>query len=175
MESTVPMITAECEGDFVDLVFAATAGKRQADGRFRLDAIGTHEGQRVGFGVRLGPTWERKKASEGFVVHWGTVCLVSLGESSDRFLETLDSLYEAKSGAKRMIPEVELTAVAIEGNPLHAPDEPVRMKLFFEHDDEVRYGEFYLNIDFSACRVQFHEKDEEYRAAVVMGLSEDAG
>jgi hypothetical protein len=74
-----------------------------------------------------------------------------------------------------MTPEKDMTAVALEGNPSNAPDEPVRMKVFFEHDDKGRYGEVYLNIDFAAHRVQFHEKDGEYRAAVITGLSKDAG
>ncbi|HZO53269.1 MAG TPA: hypothetical protein VFB63_11150 [Bryobacteraceae bacterium] len=87
----------------------------------------------------------------------------------------LDSLYGVDLGADRMKPETSLTAVALEGDPSTAPNGGVRMKLFFEHDDEKRYGEIYLNIDFAAGRVQFREKDEEYRAAVVKGLSKDAG
>ncbi len=175
MEPTVPVITSESEEGFVDLIFAATGVRRQTDGELRVDAVGRHENERVGFAVILGPEWERKKAGENFFVRWGTVRLVSLGEPSDSFLRVLDSLYGVDLGADRMTSETSLTAVALEGDPSNAPNEGVRMKLFFEHDDEGRYGEIYLNIDFAAGRVQFHEKDEDYRAAVVKGLSKDAG
>lgn len=171
----MPVITSESEDGFVDLIFAASGVRRHTDGQFRVDAIGEHDGRRVGFSVILGSTWERKKASENFFVRWGTVRLVSLGEPSDAFLKALDSLYGVNLGAARMTAETSLTAVALEGDPSKAPNEGVRMKLFFEHEDEDRYGEFYLNIDFAAGRVQFHEKDEEYRGAVIMGLSNDAG
>jgi hypothetical protein len=43
--------------------------------------------------------------------------------------------------------------------------------MFFEHDDEERYAEFYLNIDINESRVEFHEKDKDYRGAVVRCLS----
>jgi hypothetical protein len=175
MDTAIPVITSESEDGFVDLVFAATGGTRQADGRFRLHAVGEHDGRRVGFGVVLGPTWERRKVDDNLVVRWGTVGLVSLGEASDSFLRTLDLLYGASVGAARMVAETTVTAVALEGDPAHAPHDDVRMKLFFEHDDQDRYGEFYLNIDFAARRVEFHEKNEGYRKAVVRGLSQDAG
>jgi len=175
MEPPVPAITSESEEGFVDLIFAATGVRRQTDGQIRVDAVGKHERQRVGFGVILGPKWERKEAGENFFVQWGTVRLVSLGEPSDTFLRVLDSLYGVDLGADRMKPETSLTAVALEGDPSTAPNVGLLMKLFFEHDDEKRYGEIYLNIDFAAGRVQFREKDEEYRAAVVKGLSKDAG
>ena len=175
MKPKVPIITSESDEGFVDLVFAATDGKRISDGRFRVDAMGMHGGHTVGFGVVLGRAWERRKAGEALFVHWGTVWLVSLGESSNQFVASLDALYGVNCGVKRMAPEKVVSAVSLKGNPSNAPDEPVRMKLFFEDDRGDRYGEIYINIDFRARRLQFHEKDEEFRSAVVLALSQDAG
>jgi hypothetical protein len=175
MKPTVPIITSESDEGFVDLVFAATDGKRISDGGFRVNAIGMHDDHTVGFGVVLGPIWERRKAGETLFVHWGTVWLVSLGESSDRFVASLDALYGVNSGVRQMAANKVVSGVALKGNPSNAPDEPVRIKLFFEDDREDRYGEVYINIDFGARRLEFHEKDEEFRSAVVLALSQDAG
>ena len=45
------------------------------------------------------------------------------------------------------------------------------MKLMFEHDEEERYAECYLNIDVEGQRVEFNEKDQDYRVPLLQCLS----
>jgi hypothetical protein len=54
------------------------------------------------------------------------------------------------------------------------------LKLFYEpaeddpkHDDH--YAEHYLNIDLATKLIQFHEKDPEYRPAVIHALTTTNG
>ena len=49
----------------------------------------------------------------------------------------------------------------------------MKMKLFYESDVEGRDADFYLNIDVDARRVEFHEKDTDYRRGVILSLCAD--
>jgi hypothetical protein len=46
----------------------------------------------------------------------------------------------------------------------------VKIKLFFESDDEDRYGELFTNVELAARRLEVREKDEGYRLPVVRAL-----
>lgn len=43
----------------------------------------------------------------------------------------------------------------------------MKIKLFFESDDESRYAELYLNIDLPATRLELAERDPDYRGPIV--------
>jgi hypothetical protein len=59
----------------------------------------------------------------------------------------------------------------LDGDPRLAREQDVRVKLFFFEDDEERYAEAYLNIAGSGRRLEFNEKDEEYRHNIVLALT----
>ena len=70
-----------------------------------------------------------------------------------------------------MSKEVSFNAVCPDSNPRRLTDGPVRMKLFFESDEEDRYAQFFLKIDTASSIVEFHEKDTRFRRAVVLCLT----
>jgi hypothetical protein len=63
----------------------------------------------------------------------------------------------------------------LKGSPDKVLTEEVAMKVFFgsSADAETPYGELYLNINVPRGLVQLHEKDPEYRKAVLQGLRGD--
>jgi hypothetical protein len=169
-------LTAGAEEGFVDLCLEINGLVREEDGKVRFEAKAIYEGRKVGFAVTLGSEWEVQKLEDmEQPLYWGETQLISLGEESDLFIQTLDRLYETKVGAVRMRHNVDFTAVSLGGNPRGLETEPLKMKLFFEADPDERYAEFYLNCDVAQRRVEFHEKDPEYRRAVVLALSQEMG
>jgi hypothetical protein len=64
----------------------------------------------------------------------------------------------------------EFTAISLGGDPRDLAKEPVKIKLFFESNEEDRYAELFTNIDLKARKLNINEKDEEYRSAIIRAL-----
>lgn len=107
-----------------------------------------------------------------FSGYQGLVRLRSIGVESDRWLRALCRLHGDQRSSLAMAREVEFTGISLQGNPGAIANEPVKIKLFFDPDDETgtRYAEAYLNIDLARQRVEFNEKDPEYRDPLLRAL-----
>jgi hypothetical protein len=168
----LPEVTAEQEEGFVDLALRLMRGQVSANGGLEVEARGIHQGTIVGFLATFGTSWTPKPIADtdGYF-YWGTITLRSAGEVSDAFVRVLDALYRTNAGCTQMVGEARCTAVGLNTDPRHAQEAALKMKLFFEHaDDDKRYAEVYLNVDLKAGRVEWHEKDPDYRGALVLGL-----
>jgi hypothetical protein len=67
--------------------------------------------------------------------------------------------------------EIKFQAVSLGINPQLIFSTPARIKLFYENIDE--YAEVFLNINLQNRIIQWHEKDEEYRKALIHSLSSE--
>ena len=79
-----------------------------------------------------------------------------------------------------MSKSIAFAVMSLAGDPRAPEQGPVKMKLFYEpaaddpqHDEH--YAEHYLNIDLAAKLIQFHEKDPEYRPAIIHALTTNNG
>jgi hypothetical protein len=66
--------------------------------------------------------------------------------------------------------EATFTGLSLEGNPGDLSQGPVKIKTFCEAGEKDDYAEFFTNIELDKHRVEFREKDEEYRPGVVKAL-----
>lgn len=72
-----------------------------------------------------------------------------------------------------MIPIVEASVVAFEGDPAHVSRGMTRMKFFFFADGpEARYAEVFINVDAQNHLLEFHEKDQDYRKPLLLALTQ---
>ncbi len=167
----LPEITSESEEGFHDLVFAIASDSGPSKSGQTLRASGIHQGSTVGFQVLLGPSWKEGKIAEvNLVTYQGTVVLASFGGESHAFARVLDKLYGTKLAPAGMNALTTFTALSLEGNPADLKAGPVKLKLFFETEDEDRYAEAFLNIEAEKSRIYFNEKDVEYRTPLVRAL-----
>jgi hypothetical protein len=174
----LPEVTAGAEKGWGDLDFKLTRVAPLPGGRRYLEGHGLHEGKRVGFAVTLGGRWsERPMEEAGGTFYEGRATLLSIGPESDRMVAVLDKLYGTNLGAGGMRHEIEVSAVGLLTDPRLLDEQPVRMKLFFNADPEGRpdYAEAFLNVAVPEGTIQFHEKDHDYRGALIRALSEKAG
>ena len=161
------------EDGFVDLALNLEALIRNDDGSHYFEARAEYKGKPVAFAVVLSPNWQQQDFEDSEIsLYWGGARLISLGAVSDDFLDVVDQRYETKLAPVRMRGAVDFIAVCLEGNPEQLGEKAVKMKLLFDVEDEDRYAEFYLNCDPAQKRVQFHEKDSDYRRPVVLALGE---
>ncbi len=125
------------------------------DGSRTVEAIGEIDGKYAGFKADISPNIDRVKIS-------------SLGKVSDNFLNELAEKYEHKTNSFVMNSETEFVCINI-GKEKQFHD----MKLFYgtEGDDASKYAELYLNIDEKRNVLEFHEKDPDYREAILKALT----
>jgi hypothetical protein len=163
----LPEITSENEEGFVDLIFAITEHKALADGSQSIKAAGRHKGKDVGFEFVVGPLWSIQANKD-----WrsGTANYRRTGPESDYFLRILADLYASSAKPKAMADERQFNVVSLKGNPRDLASGPVKLKLFFDPGPQDRYAEFYTNIDLAARRLEFREKDPDYRTRVIRAL-----
>jgi hypothetical protein len=166
-----PEITST-EGDgFHDLVFAIAGRTRDADGQ-RLDVVGTFRGKDVGLAIDLlGPLNSRNPKTPDLGIRTGQVRFRSTGAQSDEMLRALDVIYGTGLNPTHMAPTTTFAGISLEGNPGDLERGTVKIKLFFESEDQARYAEAYVDIDVAEGSLQFNEKDQEYRKALVRALS----
>ena len=172
-QAALPEIASHSDTSWHDLSFRIQQLGNLPNGAQLLRIAGTYRGAPVALGVLLGPSWKKGRLSADvpLVIYSGTIELRSLGEQSDRLLAALDELYGTKQRAYKMSSRTEFAAMSLGGDPAHLRAAPVKLKLFFESDDESRYAELYLNIDMGTGTVELAEKDPDYRIAIVRALS----
>lgn len=169
------------EEGFIDLVFALHSHERSANGSQHLIATGTHHGKPLGFAFTLPKEWKQGTLGDsGIVTFQARITIDSTGESSDHFVATLRDLYQITGSKLTMSKNIAFTVVSLKGDPRTPEQGPVKMKLFYEpaEDDpkyDDHYAELYLNIDLAARLIQFHEKDPEYRPAIIHALTTTNG
>jgi hypothetical protein len=167
----LPEITAGSDSDWHDLTFRIQQVERLADGARVLRVAGTYRTTPVAFAILLGPRWKAGRLGDlPLVTYSGTVTLRSLGVQSDHLLAVIDELYGTRQHPTKMRERTDFSGITLGGDPRDLNAAPVKIKLFFESDDETRYAELYLNIDSDAQTVELAEKDADYRSAIVRAL-----
>jgi hypothetical protein len=165
-------VLSESEEGFKDLVFYIEKVTPQADGSKVIRVRGYYKGSPVGFEVVLGAKWKKGSMSPVLPMetYSGVVLYRSVGAESDAFVQALDDIYGTRRSPKAMNKETSLNAVALEGNPEEPGKGPLKIKVFYEPDKNESYAEFFTNVKLAEHRLELHEKDEEYRTAVVKAL-----
>jgi hypothetical protein len=175
-ENDLPILTQHSEEGFVDCIFKVD-GLKSDESHYYFNLMGSHEGQQVGFAVKLvkhvGPGFDGDMNLIREHVYRHGVSFRSLGEVSDRLINVLADLYGLGLKELRMVPEETFTAIALQQDDtdlLHG----VKFKLFGrdqEEFDEDAYYESFFNVDLSAGLVSWNEKDPDYRVPLIRAMS----
>jgi hypothetical protein len=159
------------DGGFVDAEFRAQNIKTRPDGSLLVSAISHADSDEVGFEVLVPPRWvEWKPKDYPEVMYRSVVVIKSSGKKTEAFVRALAKAYGLQA-PKFEFRAIALTAISLAGDPRKVDSMPVKLKLFCESERAGEYAEIYLNFDLSHHIVQLHEKDPEYRRAVLRLLS----
>ena len=173
-----PMLRLSADADdWMDLEFGLISHRLEGTHDFHVFRAGARHADRdIAFDVWFPCKWEHDPpdgAPSGFAEHHASMALASAKPLHEPFLQTLSALYGLAGVAGGMAHFVEISAVALEGNPENVLSEAVRLKIFFGafEDSAVPYAEAYLNLDVPNGTIQFNEKDPEWRANIIHALS----
>jgi hypothetical protein len=174
-KKVLPGRLSEEEG-FLDIDLPLTAVDVGPSGEVRFTARGEVVGVDTGFAFVLHSNWDPQPLEDSSAVfYWGTGAYERTGPESDRFVELVAQRYKsASAGNTIMLSSIPVQIVGLDSDPSKVTERGAKMKLFFHSDseDEGRYAEVFTNIDVEQGILEFHEKDNEYRAPLVRALSE---
>ncbi len=152
------------EEGFVDIDLPIVESKKTPTGLVSVIARGYIRGRVVAFAVDINPSWKRKLTDDKKVAfYWGNGRFRSLGQESDNFVRLLSEMYQRPALHASMQARIEVEAVGLNNGPPDVFKAPTKMKLFFKPYSTKEYAEVYLNLDIPAKKLEFHEKDPEYR------------
>ena len=168
---TIPeLLVTVGEEQLTDITLALTNFRGNEDWSTDFAAAATWAGQAVGFQIHMSGEWEEQAFDDGPTALWGTFEILSTGEAGDRFLRALAEVYDLEDEPRKMAAVTEFSAVSLSGHPLRS-EGPMRLKLFFNADEEERYAELYCLLDQRKARIEFRESATDYRPALIAALS----
>ncbi len=173
-----PLLDQFSESGFVDCVFRiAHISSDPGHHRLRLEA--SHNGIAVGLSVSV-----RRGIRGGFNpsmelipdhVYRPAVEFLRSGSESDDLVTALAQLYGQPARPLQMVTAISFTGIALHRDDVDMETEPITIKLFGrDSDDEIErdeYFESFFNIDLASGFVYWNEKDPDYRAPLIRGLS----
>jgi len=160
-------VFANLKEDWGDADLKAASVEKKEDGSIIIVTTADYEKETMGFRVVLSPKWETWRPKELSVdLYRGSVWLESIGKPSEIFIQCLARAYKQKIGQINFS-SVKLAAISLGGDPRLVRSEPLKLKLFFESEKEEVYAEIFLNLDLPHSIIQFHEKNPDYRKAVL--------
>lgn len=162
------------EDGFLDIDVPIVSMSKSPTGSLRFEACGQIAGETMGFAVVLLPDWQAQPLEDSDAAfYWGAGAYERTGRESDAFVRFVARRYGlSSSGPLSMLREIPAKVVGLNTDPADALKRGASTKFFFHSDSTERYAEVFTNINLRESVLEFHEKDEEYRAALVRALSE---
>ena len=145
---------------------------------YRFNLAASFEDEVVGMGVVV-----RKGMKAGFDsnmdldrehVYRHGVRFFRAGDRSDRLVAAISKLYEDSGPNWRMVDEEAFTVIALHQGEIDMATQPIKLKIFgrdSEPFDEEAYYESFFNVDLPNRLVFWNEKDQDYRASLLRGIS----
>ena len=172
-----PILEQFSEEGFVDCVLKISDLAKSAE-FFSFHLSASSEGQVLGFDVavrtdiRPGLDAEVNLIQENVSYHG--VQFFRSGPESDALLQRLSVLYGLQLSNLEMVSKETYTGIALHQRPFDMHTDPVKIKIFgkdVEPIDQEAYNESYFNLDLAQGLVFWNEKDQDYRTALIRGLS----
>ena len=160
------------DGKFpMDVQVPIVSAQTTTDGRTVIVAQGEYRDRSVG--VELSVRGQMKPGIVGDDIDrtafYGSGVLVRrMGNLTRNLADVLSEVYILPVGTAEPLQQLNLTSIALDGDPILIETEHLNFKVF--HDDEDKLGlyfEMFLHNDIPGGYVRFDEKDEEYRANVL--------
>jgi len=172
-----PLLDQFSADGFVDCTFRITRALAPGD-VYRLHLSASHKGEVVGVdvvvvkGIRGGFDADMGLIREH--VYRSGVRFIRSGPESDRLLTVLAELYGFGAEPRCMVAEATFTAIALHQDNVDLKTDETKIKLFgrdADSDLEDDYFESFFNLDLKGGFVFWNEKDPDYRAPLLRGLS----
>lgn len=173
-----PLLDQFSAGGFVDCVFRIREIATTAQSH-SLRLAASHRGIFVGFrvvvrrGIRGGLDSEMNLIQAH--VYRPAVEFIRTGAESDAMITALRDLYGMPEKPVQMADITPFTGIALHQDNVDMETQPIKIKLFGRDSDEEverdEYFESFFSLDLPSGLVFWNEKDPDYRAPLIAGIS----
>jgi len=172
-----PILNQFSEEGFVDCVLRITE-LTETSTQYRFRMVASYNGELVGLkvavvrGIQAG--FDSKMELVKDHVYRKGVQFIRSGPESDLLISALSDLYGLGTKHLIMVEDETFTAIALHNGDIDMTRDPVKLKIFGRDgptDTEADYYESFFNLDLKNRLVYWNEKDQEYRKALIHGLS----
>jgi hypothetical protein len=159
MDVRVPIVSVQCA----------------TDGAAKITAQGTYRGRPVGIEIEIQGQMRPGIVDDDFdttAVYENGIVIRAIGDSTQRLADVFSEVYIIPVKDAEPLYELDLTCIALDGDPALIETEHLNFKVF--HDDEDKRGQYFemfLHIDIPLAYVRLNEKDEDYRENVVKSFA----
>jgi hypothetical protein len=167
----IPDASIISQEGFVDINLNINKIESKNDGTFIITVKNTLNNKNIEFQVEIMPEWKANKLKNSdHIIYSGFGNFINIGENTKTFIQELSKLYNVKF---KQITQNKIKAevVGLDSDPRLLLTEPTRMKFFFNSNNRKLYSEVFININAKKSILGFHEKDVEYREALINSLS----
>jgi hypothetical protein len=172
-----PILDQFSEEGFVDCVLKI-ANLEETDSTYKFHMSASHNGETVGMNIEVVKGIKGGFDSEMALikdhVYREGVIFIRSGKESDSLISALAELYGLQNEGLTMVARESYTGIALIQGEINMDQEPVKIKIFGKDSDEnteEEYNESFFNLDLANGFVFWNEKDQEYREALINGLS----
>jgi hypothetical protein len=169
-------IVIEGDGKFpMDVRVPIAAVRFAEDGTANITIRGSYRKRSVGAEVairaRMKPGIVGTEVDETAFYEKGAI-IRSLGDATRHLADVLAEIYIISIGNAAPLDQLDLTCIALGGDPMLIKTEHLNFKVFHDDEDKIKlYFEMFLHVDIPSGYVRFDEKDEEYRDNVVRSFA----
>jgi hypothetical protein len=164
------------EFGFVNVAFELKEMKtlKAADGSnvYAFYFGGEFRGKTTYAALALSSEWDGNQSASPIPIFGSDIGIYAINDDSHNLLSVLRAAYgmEQLPGA-RLAESLAAQVISIGDKPTAINSKRTDLKAFFGPPHQEHYGELYVNIDPEKKRIEFNEKDPEYRKAIIAALT----
>jgi hypothetical protein len=162
--------------DFIDMTFTIEDLK-EVDQVYIFNVKAIHQKKIVGFRVMIDNNITNSFNEELQLVqenvYRNAVRFVRLGMESDQLVSEINKMYGFGDKELRMVDEVSFTAITLHNEPVSLKNDYIKIKIFGNDEEPIiedLYYESFLNIDLKSKKVEWNEKDIDYREPLIKSI-----
>jgi ribose 5-phosphate isomerase RpiB len=175
MENTMSIAVIEEHG-FVNVTFELFDVKvvKAEDGStvYGFYFGGVYKGKSVYAALALSSEWDANQASSPIPIFGSEIGVYAIAEDSHNLVSVLRAAYGMEPDpSARLTETINARVLSIGEKPTGINSKRSDLKAFFSPPHHELYGELYINIDPEKKRVEFNEKDPDYRKSVIRAFT----
>lgn len=171
-------INCNHEEGFADLTFDIINVKKKLFGNLYIECVANDNGENVGFAVEIKKGMRGIQLKDGNLdpYTWTTtingIKILYLNDYSDKFIKSLLKAYEFNDMDLKLNKVSPVECGCLTEEPADIENKKLDFKCFINSNCNTNlYAEFYINVDLPNKKLEFREKDIEYRENIIRYLS----
>lgn len=163
------------EEDFADITFPILSYENFGNDKVKCNISGNYSGHKIEFTLISKAKYKVGITDNGFdsdAFEIKGIIIILDKNNGEEFFNLFSKVYGIKPNNYELRDNIEFTSFPLSEIPINILKDPLKTKVFYDDQNErEEYFELFINIDLPNKKVEFSEKDIEYRTNIIKVLS----